>query len=174
VKFAKSKPDPKPKQLTASDVPIYRRNILKMQKGYCPICMRPAHSPVLDHSHRKRIGGSGLIRGVLCRSCNVFLAKSENNSTRYGISSKELPNTLRAMAEYLEKPHMPYIHPSEKPREPKLTKISYNRLKKKMTSLGKTNCPCYPKSGKLTVPLKKCFDLYEIVPEFYGGKSRAK
>jgi len=70
--------------------------------------------PVLDHSHIKRIKGTGRIRGTLCSSCNVYLAKIENNATRYGIKQTVIPLVLRNIADYLELPVTPYIHPSEK------------------------------------------------------------
>lgn len=157
-----------PRQLKASDVPKLRKFLLKKQKGICLICKKDIKDPCLDHSHIKRIKGTGLIRGVLCRTCNVFIAKSENNCTRYGIDQKDLPTILRACAEYLEKDHLPYIHPSEKPKEPKLKKSSYNKLKKAYEKSGrKAKFPEYPKSQKLTKKIGELFEELKIEPEFY-------
>lgn len=156
------------RQLKASDVPKLRKFLLKKQMGTCPICTKHIQDPCLDHSHIKRIGGSGLIRGVLCRTCNVFIAKSENNCTRYGIKQRDLPSILRACADYLERPHLKYIHPSEKPKEPRLKKQSYNKLFKAYKAIGRrAKFPEYPKSRKLTKKLAELFELCEIEPEFY-------
>jgi len=159
-------------QLKQSDIPDLRNKLLVEQNGVCFICQKKPKQPVLDHSHKKKTKGTGLVRGVLCAQCNVFLAKVENNCTRYLISHKELPDILRKMAEYLEKEHLPYIHPSEKPKQPKLKKSSYNKLAKAhRENLNKKvrtpKLPPYPKSGTLTKPLKRLFDLYKIKPEYY-------
>ena len=155
------------KQLKTNEVAELRKTILLQQNGLCPICSELITDAVLDHSHKKRIGGSGKIRGVLCRMCNVFLAKAENNCTRYGIGQKNLPRVLRAIAAYLEKPHLPYIHPSERTKPSKLQKSSYNRLKK--VYKGKAKFPEYPKSGQITIKLKELYTQYEIEPEFYSN-----
>lgn len=154
-----------PKLLKHSDVPDVRNQLLEQQGNLCLICQNQAKSPCLDHSHTKRNKGTGLVRGVLCRSCNVLVAKMENNCVRYSIEQEKLPQVLRNMAAYLEKPHLQLVHPSETPKPPKLKKISYNRLKKAYK--GDATLPEYPKSGKLTKKLERLFKLYEIEPEFY-------
>ncbi len=164
------------RQLKSSDVPKLRKFLLKKQDDKCPICSKEIKDACLDHSHIKRIKGTGLIRGVLCRTCNVFIAKSENNCTRYGIKQVDLPTILRACAAYLERKHLPYIHPSEAPKPPKLMKSSYNKLCKKhhaylLLHNGKGESPCkltpFPKSGKLTKPLEKLFEFHNLEPGFY-------
>ena len=155
-----------PKQLKQKDIAKLRDELLIKQKGICPICNKPIIHPVLDHDHKKRVGGSGQIRGVICSGCNIFLAKSENNCKRYGISNEQLPKVLRRMVRYLTAKQLPYIHPSEKEKVPKLMKVSYNKLKSAYTGKGKL--PLYPKSGRLTAPLERLFDKYEIEPKFYS------
>jgi hypothetical protein len=92
------------KQLTAKEIPQLREEILKLQSGVCPICEHEIDGDAcLDHHHVKKVKGTGQIRGVLCRKCNVFIAKSENNCVRYGIDQSELPRILRNTAKYLEK-----------------------------------------------------------------------
>lgn len=173
----------KAKKLTSTDLKKIRSVYHLIQNHTCPILKQkyPENNMVVDHLHTKHanllnLDYPGCVRGIIHRQANSFEGKIVNLMIRLGLHKFDisLPQLLRNTADYLERPPMPFIHPNEVPREPKLTKISYNRLKKKMTSLGKTNCPCYPKSGKLTVPLKKCFDLYEIIPEFYGGRANAK
>ena len=157
-------------QLKSSDIEKIRNKLCAEQNNICPICQNIINRPVLDHHHIKRIKGTGLVRGVLCNSCNVFLAKIENNCVRYAIGSDRLPEVLRAIAEYLEKEHTCLIHPSEKPKEPKLKKSSYNQLHKEWRKdwrYSKKRFPEYPKSGKLTKQLAFFFSLYQVQPEFY-------
>ena len=157
-----------PRQLKSTEIASLRNWILnKRQDGKCLICGNEPKRPCLDHDHIKRIKGTGLIRGVLCSSCNVFIAKSENNCIRYGIKIKELPDILRSVANYLEKKQYPYIHPSEKPKELKLKKNSFKKIKK----LYHKDFPNrkqleYPKSKKLTKLLKDIYETYNISPEF--------
>jgi len=156
------------KQLKQSELKQLRNNILLDQDGRCPICRRQIneYEICLDHEHKKKVKGTGQIRGVLCRACNTFLGKMENNCRRYGISRVRLPNFLSRTADYLREDHKPFIHPSEKEKAPKLMKSSYNSLKANYS--GKAKFPGYPKSGILTVKLKTLFREYGIRPKFYG------
>jgi hypothetical protein len=151
--------------LNWSEVETIRSILSHEQEGICPICKKKIKTPCLDHQHKKRIKGSGLIRGVICSTCNVFLGKIENNCTRYSISLEELPQILRNIAEYLDKEHLPYLHPSEVEKPKKLKKSSYNAL---MKIVGSHQFPSYPKSGKLTKPLKQLYEDFEVEPEFYA------
>jgi len=135
---------------------------LKKQKYICPICKRNIVKPVLDHHHTKRIKGTGLCRGVLCATCNVFLGKIENNSIRYCISQDILPFVLRNLADYIENPPMEqkYIHPSERTFK-KLGKRDYNKIKKHYFNIfpNRKKVPKYPRSGKLTKQFEELLDL---------------
>lgn len=163
------------RQLKSTDIPKLRSWILKKkQGGKCAICGAIPERPCLDHHHVKKIKGTGRIRGVLCNKCNVFIAKSENNCLRYGISQTDLPKILRSMAEYLERNQYPYIHPSEKPSVQILTRRSYDKLQRAYT--GRAKFPAYRtiKRGKtvrnaqtLTKKLETLFAQYKIKPEFY-------
>ena len=72
-------------QLKSKDITETRNKILLEQKGLCALCDQKITEKTgtsLDHQHRTKdsiIGenGGGLIRGVLCRRCNVF----EGNTT---------------------------------------------------------------------------------------------
>ena len=168
------------KQLKTKDITEIREMILKEQDGCCALC----HNPIteksgvsLDHQHRTKssvIGenGGGLVRGVLCRRCNVFEGKIWNNSKRFGLND-DLSTWLRDLANYLDKENYPLIHPSEEPKEPKLSKRNYNKCKKlydleefipKRKNQKKKPFPEYPKSGKVTKALKEIFDRFEISP----------
>ena len=156
-------------QLKHKDLKEYRNRILKTdQNGLCAICNKIPKRPVLDHHHKKKIKGTGLVRGVIDSNMNVFLAKIENNAMRYGISNDDLPDILRSIANYMEKEQYPLIHPTEAPKEKKLKKSSYNKLLKVYKeSESKLKFPSYPKSKRLTKPLEKFFNRYNILPEYY-------
>lgn len=156
------------RQLRTKDLPEIREQILRKQNGICPICEREITNPCLDHHHKKRLKGTGLIRGVLCRSCNVFIAKSENNAVRYAVPLERLSVILRNMAAYFEQEHYPYMHPSEAPPHQKLQKSSYNQLTKHLKEMGK-KIPAYPRAGKMTKELQELFEKYGIAPKFYSS-----
>jgi hypothetical protein len=59
--------------------------IKKGQNHRCLICRKKTHL-VVDHDHK-----TGLIRGLLCKKCNLMLGMAKDN-----------PITLRAGAGYLE------------------------------------------------------------------------
>lgn len=156
------------KQLKHNELPELRDKLLKQQKGICPICKRIIEDPVLDHHHMKRIKGTGLIRGVLCRQCNVMLGKIENNCSRYGISQEELPAILTNMSRYIRRKHKPYRHPSAAEKPCKLMKSSYNELAQAIKADGRYKVPQYPKSGQLTKELRAWFEKLGIEPKFYS------
>jgi len=159
------------KQLQAKDIKPLRKHILKKQNGVCWICEKYPDRPTLDHHHIKKIKGTGQVRGVLCSNCNIFLAKSENNCVRYGIDRDNLPTILRKIADYLEKPQYPYIHPSEAPKSPKLQKNSFKKIAKLYSAKYPNRKELwYPKSGKLTKLLKSVYEEFNIEPEFLKGK----
>lgn len=158
-------------QMKQKDISILREKLLAEQNGICPICNKIIDDPVLDHEHKKKLKGTGLIRGVLCRTCNVLLAKSENNCIRYRVTREQLPRILRRMSRYLRKEHLPFIHPSEKEKQPILQRSSYNELKKAYS--GRAKFPEYrmrkdKKTQTLTKGLGKLFEQYCIVPKFYS------
>jgi len=158
----------KPIQLRSSeDVAKLRKQILeKNQKGVCAICGRVPERPCLDHSHQKRLKGTGLIRGVLCSTCNSFIAKSENSAGRFLIPLKDLPKIFRQMAYYLEQPHYPYLHPSEKEKEKSLNKSSFKELQKAYSLKYPKRKPLeFPGSEKLTDTIKNLFIEFNIEPK---------
>jgi len=149
-------------QLKHSDIPGIRKEVLEDQGGICQICKKLPVRPVLDHSHKKKNKGSGLVRGVLCSNCNVLLAKVENNATRYGVSNQDLPGVLSQMAHYVCMAHYPYMHPTEEPKDRTLMKSSYNEIAKLAKAMPGYN------NGKFTAGLKMLFKKYNITPKFYG------
>ena len=124
-------------QLKTTEVQEFRDKLLQEQNNRCKICNKEITENsgiALDHQHRfskEPIGenGAGLIRGVLCRNCNLLEGKIWNQSRRFGISNKQdLVQWLHSLIDYLESDPTNYIHPSEKPKRPLLKKREYNKL----------------------------------------------
>ena len=142
--------------LTEKDVKPLRDKLLKEQGNVCKICKEPYTRWSLDHQHAKRIGGSGLVRGVLCNRCNLLVGACENTAKRHFGTVSDLPVRLRNIADFLEESHLPFIHPSEMPKTKPFSKRVFNKLAK----LYKERYPnkkglTYPKSGKTTKQLKE-------------------
>jgi hypothetical protein len=121
----------------------------------CPICMKKIEKPVFDHAHTKKTKLSGSLRSVICSNCNVFIAKIENNASRYCISREELYNVLKNVADYFEyTDSIPsnVLHPDERQKVPNLGKREYNKIKKYYLKVypRSKKIPEYPKSGKKT------------------------
>ncbi len=162
-------------QLNTKDIPIIREELLKEQSNKCKICneeITENSGASLDHQHRNKkdiIGddNGGLIRGVLCRACNVYEGKIWNNSARYGRGKtvQERILWLESLVEYYKSDVTNYIHPSEKPKEPKISKRNYNKLKKLYNeSDRKAKFQEFPKSGKITKKLEILFNEFNINP----------
>lgn len=159
------------KQLKGSEVKELREKILKNQDFKCAICGKTLSEDdtgiSLDHQHRLNknqvlgTDGAGLIRGVLCRDCNVYEGKIWNNGTRYKQfkTVKERIEFLKQLIQYYEAGTYPFIHPTEKVPEKSISKRQYNKLKKVCPKV-----PEYPKSTHLTKRLKELFDKYKINP----------
>ena len=162
------------KQLKTSDISAVRHQILEQQHFKCAICGKPltgSGDSTLDHQHRlnksQPIGedGAGLIRGVLCRDCNVLEGKIFKNGIRY----KQLRTVqsrldwLRNLIKYYEQEKYPYIHPTEKPAQKILSKKNFNIVAKLYKQkFPKRKLLVYPKSKHLTGNLRKIFDMFEI------------
>lgn len=159
-------------QLKSKDIKPLRTKLLNEQNGNCKLCGETINDESgisLDHQHmtsKEIIGedGAGLVRGVLCRSCNVLEGKIWNNVSRY----KQPENVadrihfLESLISYYKESNTEFIHPNEEPKEPIVSKRNYNKLKKIYT--GRKKFPEYPKSKKLTVQLKQLFKEYSIEP----------
>lgn len=161
------------RQLKTKEIKSLREKILKEQNGRCKICgkniQKQDSGTSLDHQHKTKkenIGedGAGLIRGVLCRNCNILEGKIWNNTGRY-IQPKlvqERIEFLEALIEYYKKDNYPLIHPNEEPKKPHVSKRNYNKLKSLYN--GKKKFPEYPLSKKLTIGLQILFEEYNISP----------
>ena len=158
------------KQLKGSEVKELREKILENQGFKCAICGKDIRNDpgiALDHQHKlnknQTLGtdGAGLIRGVLCRDCNVLEGRIWNNSTRYKQfkTVKERIEFLKQLIQYYEAGTYPLIHPTEKVPLKSISKRQYNKLKKVCPKV-----PEYPKSTHLTKKLEELFNKYKINP----------
>lgn len=75
----------------------YKR-ILKFQNNACAICKRPSSTmrmqPAVDHCHF-----SGLVRGLLCMTCNRALGKFQDSiiKLKAAVAYLESPPTIAAL-----------------------------------------------------------------------------
>ena len=92
----------------------------------CPILWTKIKNPVLDHDHQ-----TGEVRGVIDNNANNLIGVIENKFFSYcSGKKKDLPDVLRRVADYLERPRTGYLHPvglnqlvSRFKREPKETQL---------------------------------------------------
>ena len=157
-------------QLSNKDLTTLRSTLYYNQEGKCAICGESLEGQRthIDHKHatqKETLGenGAGLVRGLCCANCNCMEGKIVNAAKRYQI--KDLEQWLHNLIEYHKKPTTNFIHPTEKPKEKKVSKSNYNKLKKQYSlSDNKKKFPEYPKSGKLTKDLAELFNRYGIAP----------
>jgi len=162
-------------QLKQSELKPLRIRLHKEQGNICPILKQEFElsEMVIDHQHKRKKSdsngddGGGMVRGCIQRQANVLEGKFTNAYYRYGLHNYvSMPEFLRSLADYLEQDNLPYIHPTEKEKGKKLKKRCYNVLKKAYT--GRAKFPPYPKSGMLSKPLRRLFEAYDIIPDFYA------
>jgi len=171
-------------QLKQKDLKPLREQWHKEQNNICPILKQEfdISEMVIDHIHMTKketigINGAGLCRKCIHRQINSFEGKITNAYKRYGLDKFDmsLPDILRSLADYLEQQPSEFIHPNEAPKQKIVTKSSFNKLIKKMKLSGYTKkYPIYrivndKNKQKLTIPLKKLFNQFNIEPEFYDN-----
>lgn len=88
-------------RLKKSQIPAFKKELLKQQGGKCGICSIdlsevPARDLCLDHCHT-----GGHIRSVLCRNCNGIEGKIKNLANR-GKRKRTTQGFLRSVLEYWE------------------------------------------------------------------------
>ena len=159
--------------LKTTEISVMRKKIHNEQDMICPVCQEniPHDLTTLDHQHKLfkdqplLEDGAGMIRGVLCRNCNSFEGKVFNSHRRLGLHKKELPlyDLLRNLADYLARPNLPYIHPTEMPKKETMGIRRFKKLNKAYCLLYPKKKPLeYPKSKKLTDKLAKLLEEFKI------------
>lgn len=162
-------------QMKEKDIAPLREKLLLEQEGKCLLSgedITGFDGNSLDHQHKFRYqtngeDGNGLIRGVLSREMNVLEGKIWNSCNRYlnPKSVQERIDFLQRLIAFYERGTLPFIHPSEKVKELKVSKRNYNKLAKLYKESGvKKKFPEYPKSAKITIALKGLFEMFEIEP----------
>jgi hypothetical protein len=165
------------KQLKQSDIKVIREQWHEEQDNICPILKQTVDlsDVCLDHQHKLKSEdpdetGKGLCRGVIHFQANAWEGKVLSSFKRVGLDKMiNIVDALRNLADYLEhnKIHEGehYIHPSEAPKKPTLTKRCHNKLVKAVN--GKQKVPPYiDKKGNLTKPLERLFEKYNIEIEY--------
>lgn len=171
------------KEIKSGELSKIRQELYDVQSGICPIMKQhfPIESFVVDHQHRlnksQTVGedGAGLIRGAIQRHANALEGKIVNNWRRNGMDKFDisLPDFLRNLADYLERPNTSIVHPTELPEIPKIKKSNYNKLFKALDEKDKTKIPDWKEDVKskhkmkMNQTLKKLYEKYKIEPEFY-------
>ena len=156
--------------LKTKDIPLIRKQILEEQGYKCPLCGKTISENdriTLDHQHKYRksdengVDGNGLVRGVLCSDCNVTEGKLHNAMARFlnQPTKEQRIEWLENLIKYYKKEPYPYVHPTEVEKPKQLSKRNFNKLNKLCD--GKLE---FPKSGKMTKPLQKLYEEFEIEP----------
>ena len=173
----KNKPSRQMTQLKQADLSTWKKEQYEKQNGICPILgiKIPLEDFVVDHQHRTKAepvgeNGAGMIRGAISRQANSWEGKVVNSFRRYGLHKfgVDICDALDNLSMYLRTYKTNLIHPSEKPKEPKITKTCYNKLVKAVN--GKEKVPEFPKSGKLTKKLSLLFNKYNVDVHYYKEK----
>jgi len=90
--------------LSSNKIKEYRQ---RNKPKYCPILEIPLVNSALDHDHQ-----TGLVRGVIDLNANNLIGAIENKFLSYcSGNKKDLPQVLRNIADYLEKPQSDILHP---------------------------------------------------------------
>ena len=175
-------------EMKQKDIRVLKEKLWLMNDKKCPVLGKaiPLDKMVLDHAHKRNAEEysptKGVVREALDKRVNVILGKVENALKRTGLGYEDdfdLPTFLRNAADYFERGAYVdeegnlYVHPSEVPKEPKVSKSNYNKLKKLYdneafipTRKGKEKKLMlkYPVNKKLTKGLKALFEKYDISP----------
>lgn len=161
---------------------VLRAKLVEEQGGICPVSgwEITASKSHLDHNHQ-----TGLCRAALHPAVNRSL--SQDSMRRFGVSYKDQPRILRAMADYIES-NIPtnFLHHSVKPKELIIKRSSYQTLRYLiMDDKGKlpswwgylwkkpTRRRKKPVEGqKLTKQLAVLYKKYNLEPAFYSTATR--
>lgn len=124
------------RKITRAQVRSITLKILKEQGGICPLCnevidLKAKDSAICEHAH-----DTGLIRGVVHRSCNKMEGVVYSAVGRWCVGKMDydlvIP-ALRRLADYLEKEHYPYIYYSHLTDEEKKLKAAAKARKARAT-----------------------------------------
>ena len=113
-------------QLKTKDIPLIKDKLLKKQKGLCLICKRnlydlPSRDVCLDHNHE-----TWMVRGVLCRQCNILESKIKRTWIRTGARNKGIDfiDLLKGLIRFQKVKDTKYIYPPKPKKRRKSKKKS--------------------------------------------------
>lgn len=116
-------------KLKQKDLKEYRSNLLREQKGICPLCKHKIKDKeaVLDHDHK-----TGLCRRVLHRRCNAIEGKFANWFRSYGHPNGVCPSViLPAIVDYWDADYSgSVLHPTHKTPKDKAIRDLRRRYRK--------------------------------------------
>jgi hypothetical protein len=171
------------------DIKALKEKLWLRNNKKCPLLgiEVPLEKMALDHIHKLKSENyseqKGTVRNAIEFRANGIEGKISNAWKRYFGSDESkhpisLPDFLRNLADYLEEGALVeestyYVHPNEVPKEPKLSKRNYNKLKKLYEK--KEFCPTrknqkkkpfpeFPKSSKITKALKELYEEFQVNP----------
>jgi len=166
------------KEISHAGLKVLRYNQWQVQEHICPILKQKIsyEESVFDHCHKtkkEKLGedGKGLLRGVLHFQANSWEGKVTNAFKRYGLHKFDisLPQALRNLANYIEKPLMKpeWIHPNERPKAKKLGQRNFTRICKYYFQIfpKRRKLPTYPKSGKTNERFEKLLKMANKIYE---------
>lgn len=107
------------RQIETKHLDSVRKQLLVRQKNLCAVCGRgftKADGPVVDHDHL-----TGVIRGVLHRSCNMAegKVKVKANKGHKGVSAYDFLIGLGKYLDHHSVPRVKLIHPEHMTEEKK-------------------------------------------------------
>lgn len=158
-------------QMTQKDLIEFREHHAHKNNLICPICKKKRNLGdfVVDHQHKSKSeingeNGAGMVRGVICFMCNSTEGRMLSKFKMSGLNRNvEFVDYLRSLADYLDQPTTQFIHPSEKPKEPKLMKRPFAKIAKAYSLEFPKKKPLeYPKTGKATKLIKELSEKYDI------------
>lgn len=123
--------EPVPYKIPRSQQRSFLFKIHKEQGGICPLCLKPIDlkekgAAVMDHDHE-----TGLVRGILHRSCNAAEGKVANAAGRWGAKTMDYATGiipyLENLVAYLKQPKHPYIYPTHLTPEEERAKANTKR-----------------------------------------------
>jgi len=166
-------------ELKNKDIKIIKEKWHTEQNKVCPLLKTEFDlcEMVIDHKHKLKAelpgpDGKGCCRGAIHRSANAFEGKVHNSYKRLGLNKFiGLSELLRNLADYLDNNRLNedelFIHPNERVKPPKLSKSSYNKLKK-------TGIKLPPYNGNFTKVLEAAYEKAGLEPEFYRSQYNTK
>lgn len=116
-------------QLKTKDISLIKEKLIIKQNGLCLICHRelstlPSRDICLDHNHQ-----SWMVRGVLCRQCNILEAKYARFFVRSGARNKGIGYVefLKGLIKFQKVKDTSYRYPEKSKKRKSSKKMKVNK-----------------------------------------------